>query len=461
MPEERPEHLINTCLKPLDMTWLLLSLLVIVVLFGQPNGLFLYFPYYPIIVAALILVCCFFTIIKKLALGKLSLLRLNIWLPLSLFFSWSLFSLIYAPDWIFGLRILLSMMTKALIFVLIIGLFNDDHQLNLLLGPISIVGALFSLQAIAQFIGIGILGAHPVGTFADTAFNENIVKSVALDNYGILGTARSYFMIGSHIFPRAQSIFLEPGWFANFLEFTIFSTLAYIGRKKNISPFRISTILIPQLLALFFTLSTAGWISLGLGGFVYIFLVYHKKSFSFFFKSSLILLLLFILVNFFAPIILSSVYNIMWTEKFVTPWGRASMPERLSAFNMSIDLISERPIWGWGTNQMRIVTGGTGANNSLITAFVELGLIGEILYLWIIMSILKTILINVRLSKLLNQPRFIKMTASTTGLFVALFAHSMLVDTCWTFFYWIGIALVYANFRLLENADKLAFHHAD
>lgn len=456
MPEELPEQLASASPRRLNGTGLLLSLIVILVLFGQPNGLFLYFPPYPIIVAAFILACGFFTIVKRLALGKFSVPRLSLWLPLSLFFIWSLCSLIYAPDWAFGLRILLSMMIKVFIFMLIIVLFNDDNQLDHLLGPVSIIGALFALQAIVQFIAIGILGAHPIGTFAGTTLNDVVVKSVALDNYGILGTARTYFTIGSHIFPRAQSLFLEPGWFANFLEFSIFSTLAYMGRKKNVTLFRASTILIPQLLALFLSFSTAGWVSLALGGVIYIFLIDHRKSLTFFFKSALALILVVILVSLFAPRILSSLYNIMWTEKFVTPWGKASMPERLNAFNMSLDLISEKPIQGWGTNQMRIVTGGIGANNSLLTAFVELGLIGEILYLWIIISILRTVLTNVRLARSLNQPRFAKMTAATSGLFVALLAHSMLVDTSWSFFYWIGIALVYTNFRLLKNANRLA-----
>jgi O-antigen ligase len=204
-----------------------------------------------------------------------------------------------------------------------------------------------------------------------------------------------------------------------------------------------------QIGALLLTFSTAGWAAAILGGGSCVFFRHGRlspvirRSLKFILIGAFLIVLALLVI----PHITHSVYSLVWLEKFETPWGGASFPTRLEAYRTAWELFRDKPLFGWGTNQLRIV--GTGANNALLTVAAELGIFGLLIYLSMLGAIAKTLFSNVRLARSIDSHALTSMTAYIAGGIVALVAHSMLVDTNWNFFYWIGLALLYVNRRLL------------
>ncbi|BAY33762.1 hypothetical protein NIES2107_56640 [Nostoc carneum NIES-2107] len=431
----------------------LIYLIVILSVFGQPNGLFLILPEYPLVALVSIWIMVIFIIARKIIARQLNFISLNIYVPLCIFFVYSALSLGYAPDPGFGARLLISMFFKVIVFLIIIYLCNDKNYLKQLLQVIAFMGVLFSAQSLLLVLGVAIFDIQPISEFNETAIEGLVDYDYKLVYYGALGFAKQYIgLLGLRI-PRCQSMFIEPGWFANFLELSIFATLGYSTLVKTITIRRLKLMILIQGLALFFSFSTAAWFSVCIGYLIYVSLTNNSVTLNKKNKNLIIIILIIITLLssiLLFPEILAEVYKIVWLDKFDNEWGATSAGDRANAITLAQELFMEKPLLGWGINQMRIVADGIGANNAIMTIAVELGIIGITVYFTILLAIIKAAIVNCKTALRSQLEPIITLTASSSACVASLITHSIFVDSNWSFYYWIGLAFLYANYLFLK-----------
>ena len=425
---------------------------------GQPNGFFLYFPLYQLMAA---LAFCFFgvyTLLKLLTAKSWTLPNNNLWLPLVCFFSYAIFSLSYAENNLIGIRILFSMMFKVLIFAGILIYVKTTERVYSLLNFLSYVGTLFSVQALLLVFGVAIFKLQPMGGFSEVNIPGLPTYNFQLVSYGPLGFAKVYQTVGSILIPRAQGMFTEPGWFANFLEVSIFATFGCLALQIRPINRSINLRIAIQFLALFFSFSTAGWFSMVLGLTCYIFILapkHRQRMVKFFFLLIILAVLLIAIVYIASPKILEQFYTIVWKEKFHVAWeGLSSANQRLESLRIAAELFAARPIGGWGISQMQVVSYAS-ANNAFFTVAAELGIIGLLIYTTMISALIYTMFRNAHIAYRLRSPLLARLAAASTGCVIALITHSMFVETNWNFFYWIGIAFLYVTYQVCRSSFAL------
>lgn len=445
---------------------LLLLVTVVAALFGQPNALFVYLPAYPLLVTALILTLLAALFYSKLKYGKLetkhfSLPRANLIVPTLLFFVYSLFSLAYAPDAFYGARILFSAFFKFFLFFALVAVVNRKEIFSRILFVISLLGGIFALQGLIYVVGFVFFNLQP-GDFISSASGYGAYGyNPAINSLGILGFAKTTNQIGSFRLPRCQAMFLEPGFFATFLELSIFTTLgwaALTGRRAQ-RPAR--WLLGLQFGALLFTFSSAGWLAIGAGLLVYTgirlfsrFGVLRRSRIALLLKGGAAVFGAAIVLGLCFPSLAVNLYNSVYVAKFASDTTeQTSAGDRAAKAADSIALFAQKPIFGWGSNQTPIVSaGGNSVGNAFLTVSTELGAVGLVIYTAMVGAIFWTLIGIVSSSYRLQNTAYQGLTAALAGGFAASFIHTLFVDTEWQFSYWIGIALIYSGRTLLRGS---------
>jgi len=432
---------------------------LVMALFGQPNGLYLYFPMYQVSITIIILFFIFSIIVSKMVRGNLTIPNINLSLPLVLFLVFSCFSLIYAPNPAYGARILFSMFFKVLFFFGIVTVCNQVKDLRSLLGIITLLGVVFSIQGLLLVGGVSLFGLQASGRINEEVGFGLIDNNYALYNYGLLGFAKTYIFIGDITIPRCQSMFTEPGFFANFLELSIFSTLAWTHMQRTLHKGKCYAIVGIQLLALFFSLSTAGWFSVGTSFFVYALIIAREqlsKLFMYVFYIMFFVSLCFIILYFSFPSSLDKIYQVTWVEKFESQQrGTTSAEQRVDSINNTLNLFAQKPLFGWGIAQMAVKI-GTVTNNVLVQTAGELGIVGLIIYITMLATIFKTMLDSIFIT---HKRKHLSIALPSYWIIccvIAFLTHFMFLSTNWSFFYWIALAILYVNRRLLTSEELYA-----
>ncbi len=440
--------------------WLnrLLLLTIVAAIFGQPNALFVYFSAYPAVVTVLILLLCGVAAYRRIVAGGLLLPRTNLTVPTLVFFAYSLLSLIYAPDPFYGARILLSVIFKFLLFFAILAVVTHEDNLKKILWVVSVFGGFFALQGLLYVVGFVFLNLQPGDFISSVPGYGAHGYNPGINSLGILGFAKVTNQIGSIRLPRCQAMFLEPGFFASFLELSIFATLGCLASAGHSTRRLGQWLLGLQLGALLFTFSSAGWFAIGIGLIVYGLLRLFARPGALS-RSRVIVLLrsagaalaAIILLGFTFPATAVGLYNTVYLAKFASDTTElTSASDRLAKATDSIALFSQRPIFGWGSNQLPIISAnGASVGNVFLTVATELGVAGLILYAVMLCAILWVLIDNIRLTYQPQNRAYIGLTAALTGGLIASFIHTMFVDTEWQFTYWISISFVYLNRKLL------------
>jgi O-Antigen ligase len=435
----------------------LLYFILIIAIFGQPNALSVIIPIYPSIAFAVNILLVFSFVLKKTKNKEIIVFRMNLLLPILCFTLYSFLSLSFAPDPPFGFRILLSVIFKFILFIQITSICYKLELIEAFLKIVSRMGALFAVQSILLTIATAIFKIQPVAnvnTFGGIGLLDYDYQMVS---YGILGFGKQFVNIYGMEFPRFQSMFAEPGYFANFLELSIFSTIGYSHTQTNRPNTSLNLSLIVQFIALFGSFSTGGWISTFFGYLIYLMCKGTKnqtRSLNKFIIICMCLLICFIVFTSSFPTVADEIYKIVWAEKFETDWGSSSAGQRTDVVELAQNLFLQRPIIGWGSNQMRIVADGVGANNALVTIAVELGAIGIAIYSSMIIAIARTISINYKIA-IVQSNSIINLNASSSGCAAALIVHSFFVDSNWSFLYWIGLSYLYSVSIFLRVNNNL------
>lgn len=443
-------------------TWTRRSLLVAVVaaLNGQPNALFIYFPAFPVVALLLILLPCGLAVFQTARRQPYALPKINLFLPTTLFFALSCLSLFYAPDPVYGLRILSSMFFKFFLFLAIVTVCTDKDVLGKILLIIAALGGLFSFQGLAYVVGSLFFHLEPTGfssaevNYGTHAYNPGVLT------YGILGFAKASNRIGGIILPRCQAMFMEPSSLATFLELSLFATLGWFTLTGYAHKKLVYWLIGLQLGALLFSFSSAGWLAVGGGALVYFGLrlfirpaVLSRRRLTRLVVALTAIPMLAAVVALSFPSVTQDVYKAVYTIKVVGDAQDAAVSsgaDRLSKASDSVNLFWQRPLFGWGSNQSSLVSAnGAAIGNAFLTTATELGLAGLALYLAMLGAILATIVTTLRLSYATGSETVVGLSAALVGGFAALFLHSLFVDAQWLFCYWIGLALIYVNRRLL------------
>lgn len=448
---------------PVDLdVWLnrILLFTVVVALFGQPNALFVYIPAYPAFVTAVIFGLFGTIAYSKAKTGQWSLPNSNLTAPTLLFFAYSLFSLTYAPDPFYGARIFLSSTFKFFLFFAILAVIVHKEDLKKMLLVISVLGGLFALQGLAYVVGFVFFNLQP-GDFISSvpgygAYNYN----PAINSLGILGFAKVTNQIGNFRLPRCQAMFLEPGFFATFLELSIFTTLGWSALTGYVHKRLGRWLLGLQFGALLFTFSSVGWLAVGAGlvvsGALRLFIrpgVLSRSRVTLLLRSAAIVLGVMVVLGICFPSIAQGLYKAVYIAKFTSETTeQTSASDRLAKATDSIELFSQKPIFGWGSNQLPIISaGGNSVGNAFLTVSTELGIVGLVIYSAMLLAILWALIENIVWTYRLQSEAANGLTAAVTGCIVASFIHSMFVDTELQFSYWIALSLVYLNKKLLRQ----------
>ena len=445
--------------KPLEKLATRLALITaIAALFGQPNALFVYFSNYPIIALLLILGLSGLTAFNLARSHPQTLPLINLFLPTLAFLVYSFLSLIYAPDLPYGVRILSSMVFKFLLFLALVVCCSQEEDIRKLLLIVAALGSLFSIQGLLYVVGKIFFNLQPLGFIQDVSSFGPHDYGLALESYGILGFAKAYNIIGGISLPRCQAMFMEPGWFSTFLELSLFATLGWFSltgyAHKRATYWMISL----QAVALIFTFSSAGWFAVTIGMLLYIALrlfvrpaTLSRRRLRQVAVAVVSLLALLAIVSLAFPAIVEDIYRAVYLAKFVgDAQDITSSSDRLSKAADSLSLFQQKPFFGWGSNQLPIIaSSGQSVGNAFLTTATELGVVGLAIYTTMLGAIFWTLFASLRTAYHLRSDASIGLSAALAGYMLASFVHSMFVDSEWLFCYWVGLALIYINRRLL------------
>lgn len=431
---------------------LLVGILIVLACFGQPNALYLVLPYFQPILAAYFMLLLFYLLLKNDLRVDSYIPRMNIGIPVAAFFLLAGVSVIYAHVPEFTVTLLASAALKVVMFYMLM-IATSRTQINDVVAYVIVrVAVFFSISGIAMFFGIVLLNLAPISEFGLTDIGGGLEYEQQLRFYGF-GFVRSSTSLLDVVFPRLQSFFAEPGYFGFFLELSLFATLycKYVDARASNRARYLNLAAVLQVVALLLSLSLGAITAIGGGMFVY-WLASRKLRVTaatvFKVATALITGALLLLFSNTAEEPLSLIYTILVGERFETAYGANSADTRMTVFQLGLNLIEQRPVFGWGFGQVRIVLDGMGVNNSFLTVFAELGVLGLLAYLAMLFSVLLTVRRSLALSKPLGTDT-VRATAAIAGMFAATTLHSLLIDTSWSFIYWLAISLVYLHHRYL------------
>ena len=445
--------------KPLEKLATRLALVTAVAaLFGQPNALFVYLPIYPIIALLLILILSGLAAYTLVRGRPHALPTINLFLPTLIFLSYSSVSLAYAPDMLYGARILSSMAFKFLLFLSLVVCCAREEDIRKLLLIVAALGSLFSVQGLLYVAGKLFFNLQPIGFIQSVSSFGPRDYGLALESYGILGFAKAYNTIGGISLPRCQAMFMEPGWFGTFLELSLFATLGWFSLTGYVHKKATYWMLGLQIVALLFSFSSAAWFAVAAGALLYIALRLFVRPATLSRRRlrqvgvavlSLVTLLVVLSIGF--PAVAEDIYRAVYLAKFVGDAQElTSSSDRLSKAADSLVLFQQKPFFGWGSNQLPIIAAkGQSVGNAFLTAATELGVLGLAVYVTMLGAISWTVFTNMRAAYRLRSEAQIGLSAALAGFLLASFVHSMFVDSEWLFCYWVGLALIYINRRLL------------
>ena len=436
----------------LNIRLILVILVCAVGILGLPNGISLIFPAFNYMATVVILGA--FGYAMAFPGYRFDRRTVILFCAILLVLGWFFFSLVYAADPLFGLRIYLSALFKVLLFITMIILIQTREIFSAVIRTIFYLGMFFSITGIMLTYLIAFKNLQASDFIGDVSLSESMSYSQHLYYYSWLGFVRASTTLLDLVFPRLQSFFLEPGYFSFFLEGALFSSIAYLNLvRTKLEKRLIITGLCVQLLALLLSFSFAGMVSVTVGYFFY-YSISRNKSYL---QSGMIWLrvliiwgslLLFMLYLLNSDLFLG-LYNALVADHFVNGKGPSSADERKDAFDIGWQIFVHNPVIGIGFNQVRVVSDGLGTNNSFLTVAAETGSIGLFLYLLFMLAIghmLKGISYAV---KSLGGSAT-KIGAGLIGAVIAQTFHLLFSDTNWSFHYWVTLAILCAYYQLIK-----------
>lgn len=314
--------------------------ILLILIFIRPFISSLAFPYTNLIYSTLLLgFLSIWIAIKKIDWNEIKPIR---W-PLMLFIIALAISLILSKNIIISVRELYKYATGILLFCVSFSL--SDKQKNRFILYITVAGLVISVLAIYQYL----FGFQHLLTYVA---KKSIVDPFTLD---YISRRRSFFP------------FVTPNTLAGYLAMVIPLSLIYKNRLWFI---------IPMALALFLTKSLGALLSIFLGLTLYLYLRGKLKKKGIFFLSGSLIIIGLVLISRFA------------TQKLHTQ-PIFSVAMRLNYWQDTLKIINLHPLVGVGLGNFNLVYSRY-AHNSYLQIWVEMGILGIISFLWLVIAIIKS-----------------------------------------------------------------------
>jgi O-antigen ligase len=235
---------------------------------------------------------------------------------------------------------------------------------------------------------------------------------------------------------------------AFYLAFITPVSLSYLF--ANIKHRRDKIIILPfitlNILALFFTSSRGAWLAVFLTLIINIFTL-GKKGY----KVIIFLVIIGVLGFFLSPDSQKDRFlSILNSENNVSEGGSLSL--RMHLINLSLDLINERPLTGWGTGSFSTLSrerglGGLTSHNDFTLVAVENGIIGFILFIFIFITLF---LFAIKYLKI-HQNDWLKRGVLSSV--ICLLIYLFFINAIDSIFLWINIGLLFSVMFQSEKSN--------
>jgi len=362
-----------------------------------------------------------------LASGKKIGLNWSIFSWFVLFLAAGIFSLLFAENFTRGISVWLFIVFSFAFGYFVSAIVNSEEKLKKAVKVILFAAAVFALFGLYQFIG-SYLG-WPTGL-------------------------RSAYQIGVFAFPRIQSTFLEPLYFANFLIVPV--SVLFLGyvAEGRLNKTRV-IILFLLILALLLTFSRGGYLGVGAAFIVGVVLLFvfrltpKKRIFGKIFGACLGVLGIVVLLGSFSNINLET-----FVERAQDVTVTSADTGRLDNFQRAFTFFQASPIHGVGVGNYGVVAGGYSkewgwgiVNNEYLEVLAETGLVGFIPFAIFLLAIFIRGFRVIRIAKD-NQARLLQvcLLAGLAGILVQYLTFS----TLYIMHIWLFIGLTIASQNIIN-----------
>ncbi len=397
----------------------IILLFVFLVAFTQPNGIYLVLPAlrYVLVISSLILILIGILIFKPDDINA----DILFWFLLMNIIA---LQLIGAKDIEAGVNIWISMLVKILVVTAMMIYVNSFKKFTYLLHTLGIVGAIIALHGILQFLLIYINAIEPKNIISFETYN--------FENFGILGITANKFLINGSYITRVSSFFVEPGYYASFMElcFLSFMSIKNMVYKNWIHVLIISLYLTVSVLSFSPPFIMIVTITLCYFGLI-------RKD-----RASMVLLI------FFSALLLTiAAYNYNLIVDILTnPYIQKveSANQRWDDYRATLDIVTKNTnlVSAIGINQIQFYDNAVRANNLFLDLLLMAGIGGVLVFALYLIIYFIRLIINYKYNKELFKFYLI---------FLGVFVHALIVPSIYNYYFWTALMIPIIAIRIYKT----------
>lgn len=386
-----------------------------------------------------VLICLSVTLLQRRQNGLLKVKYLSVfnW-PVFILTTYLILMTLYSLQPRYGLKIVFLIYVVYLMMFVVFA-YRQSVNLDRLVKVVVISSILVSSFACLQLITFIMSGDIPAVPF---------IHLFPLPHEDSL-LQRTFMWYLPGVIPRIYSFMTEPNSLGGFLSLSLFvSIVVYLDRKNEIfskNTRRLASVnLIVSLLPLIGSFSRSGWLTLLLGV-LFLAPIFRRQQLI---RSSLVLLVILGGIGIYSGIVTAEFLSAIGQRIQVSEMG-GHIGVRLKALELWYD-----KIWfGVGLGSYGILIGapkGVSSTHSYyVTYLVEGGLIGFILYAWLVTSF---IIKGLKVSKFKYNKNFLWVLPN--GLFILIAFNNIFYHNYWMEFTWIFYSIGLISLEKFEEQRK-------
>ena len=353
----------------------------------------------------------------------------------------------HSRDWIVYGRGVVAFISAIFIILIIANDVNDHKELSGLINVVLIfsiittsIAILFILQLIPdQFQAFLISNLLP--NFLKTS--RFVQESIILREIG-----RSDAVFGPFVYPRISSLFLSPNnasiAYVCFLSWQWY----FISVTRKARRWLMVLIFMLSLIVFIFTTSRIAWIAF-ITSFILMNLLLNQMRF----RLPLVTLLILLIVIVAGTVLFFSMMDSRpeLIESFFRDVREGSFRARIILYERTVSIWAERPLTGWGVSReiADVNLAPVGTHNEFLGILFRFGLVGLVIYLFIILSIWMQIGLRIKQSVRSVNYKNMRMSILVAAIFFSVslmhMAYSLYFDFSVVLLVWTSIGVIYAK----------------
>jgi O-antigen ligase len=353
----------------------------------------------------------------------------------------------HSRDWIVYGRGVVAFISAIFIILIIANDVNDHKELSGLINVVLIfsiittgIAILFILQLIPdQFQAFLISNLLP--NFLKTS--RFVQESIILREIG-----RSDAVFGPFVYPRISSLFLSPNnasiAYVCFLSWQWY----FISVTRKARRWLMVLIFMLSLIVFIFTTSRIAWIAF-ITSFILMNLLLNQMRF----RLPLVTLLILLIVIVAGTVLFFSMMDSRpeLIESFFRDVREGSFRARIILYERTVSIWAERPLTGWGVSReiADVTLAPVGTHNEFLGILFRFGLVGLVIYLFIILSIWMQIGLRIKQSVRSVNYKNMRMSILVAAIFFSVslmhMAYSLYFDFSVVLLVWTSIGVIYAK----------------